>query len=110
MRSTGAFKDIISITELRRDIDTLTKKLDRIRYTYVLKNQEPLFVAVEPALFEDLQETQKYAKEREKYRKQKIGEAMKSFKEVREKMGDWPATETVIKLRDEEYERWKTKS
>lgn len=110
MRSTNTFKDIISITDLRRDIDILTKSLDKNRYTYVLKNQDPLFVAVEPALFEDLRETQEYTKGMKEYRKQKIGEAVKSFKEIREKMGSWPATETVIRLRDKEYERWKKRS
>ena len=45
-------------------------------------------------------------KDTEDYRARKIREAMEFFKEIRKRMGAWPATETVIKLRDEEYERW----
>lgn len=107
MKTESAVDNIISITDLRRDIDVLKRRLKKNRYTWVFRNQKPFFAVVRPDEFWELRKSRDSVKEMEDEKRKRRHEAVKFFAKVRQEAGNWNATETVIRMRDEEARQWK---
>lgn len=94
---------IISITQLRRDIDALEKVLTREEEAVVMRNQNVLFVAVTPDKYQKLKTGNIH--------QDRITEAIETIKRLRETAGKKrkgiTTTEFIIKMRDERVNRWK---
>jgi len=105
METESALDNIISITDLRRDIDVVKERLERSRFTWVFRNQKPFFAVVRPDWFRELRRNRKNLAEEEKRRRRR--NAYDSIMRIRKKAGNWNATEVVIKMRDEEANKWK---
>lgn len=91
--------NLISITEIRRDISKLNQILEEREEALVIKNQEVYFVALSPKKYQEL-----------KNRKQEKKEAVLMVNELREKYGEdvkENVSEYVSKMRDERKEKWK---
>lgn len=90
---------IISITQLRKDIDALNKILAEQDEAWVVKNQNVLFVAVKP---------EKYQQMKEK-KTERIKQAIKLIESIRakHKSDKELASDYVIKMRDERIAKWK---
>ena len=97
---------IISITDLRRDVDSLRKVLDREEVAWVMRNQDVMFVAMKPEKYESLNE-----KGPEK-KMNKMKEALAGLDEMRNKL-KMPKGKTlssyIIKMRDDQAKEWKRK-
>ncbi len=90
---------ILSITQLRRDIDALNRILEKEKEAIVMKNQKVLFVVVSPNRYQYLKKT----------REERIDEALKVMSRLRSKYkapGD-SVSDYVIKTRDERIKKWK---
>ena len=98
---------MISITDLRRDIDVVKERLRKNRFTWVFRNQKPFFAVVRPDWFRRLRENQERLEDKREELLRRRRRAAKSFAKIREKAGNWDATGTVIRMRDEEARRWK---
>lgn len=88
----------ISITDLRQDIDSLTKRLAKYPFTVIFKNQDPFFIAVKPSWFK-----------KEVLGREKTGQVLAQrqkaaayFRKVAQEAGDWQATNVVIEMREKE--------
>ena len=91
---------IISITQVRRDIDVLNRILEKEKEAVVMKNQKIMFIAVKP---------EKYNQIKESTRKERIGKAMKVMESLRSKYkfsGNY-VSDYIIKMRDERVKKWK---
>lgn len=89
---------ILSITQLRRDIDILNRILEKEKEAIVMKNQKVLFMALSVDRYELLQRT----------RKERIDEALKIMSELRAKYkarGN-SVSNYIIKMRDERRKKW----
>lgn len=96
--------NIISITDLREDIDSLRQRLAKYPYTVIFKNRSPFFIAVEPEWFQKEVLNQKKTKGLGSKNRQK---AVRYFDKVARETGDWQAAKVVIKMREQEKEKWK---
>ena len=105
METEPAVDNMISITDLRRDIDVVKKRLERNRFTWVFRNQKPFFAVVRPDWFRELRRNRKDLAEEEKRRRRR--NAYDSIMRIREEADNWNATEVVIKMREEEARKWK---
>jgi len=92
---------IISITQLRRDIDVLEKTLRREDEAIIMRNQDILFVAISPNRYKELQGT----------RRERTTQAVKEIDKLRTqyKFSGQPVTEYLIKMRDERVRKWTSK-
>lgn len=94
---------IISITQLRRDIDTLEKVLKKEDEAIVMRNQDVLFVAITPKRYKDLYPATT--------RKERITQAVQAIDKMRinhgKTRGPNKASDYVVKMRDERISRWK---
>lgn len=91
---------ILSITQLRRDIDVLKKILEREKEAIVVKNQKVLFMVVDP---------EKYKKLIEKKDDNAITNSLSIIKKLREKksLKRNSLSSYVIKMREERIKKWK---
>lgn len=91
---------IISITQVRRDIDVLNRILEKEDEAIVMKNQKVMFIAVKP---------EKYDQVKESTRKERIQKAMKFMESMRSKYKSDKelASDYIIKMRDERIKKWK---
>lgn len=94
--------NIISITDLRQDIDSLTKRLAKYPFTVIFKNKDPLFIAVKPSWFKKKvlgkEKTGPVLAQRQK--------AAAYFRRVAQGVGNWQATKVVIQMREKEKKQW----
>lgn len=94
---------IISITQLRRDINALEKVLEKEDEAVVMRNQDVLFVAITPKRYKDLYP--------ETTRKDRITRAVQAIDKMRKKYrktkGPGTASDYVIRMRDERMSRWR---
>ncbi len=89
---------VVSITDLRRDIDTLEDVLKSEEEAWVTRNQKVMFVALKP----------------EKYKRMvgknaKISQAVSMVSEVREKYGkdkEVSVSDYVVEMREERKKKW----
>lgn len=97
---------IISITDLRRDVDSLRKVLDREEVAWVMRNQDVMFVAMRPEKYDSLNE------KRQESKMSKMKEALAGLDEIRNKL-KMPKGKTlssyIIKMRDDQAKEWKRK-
>jgi hypothetical protein len=97
---------IISITDLRRDVDSLRKVLDREEVAWVMRNRDVMFVAMRPEKYESLSETGQENK------MSKMKEALAGLDDIRNKL-KMPKGKTlssyIIKMRDERAKKWMKK-
>ena len=91
---------IVSITQVRRDIDVLNRILEKEDEAIVMKNQKIMFIAIKP---------EKYSTNKEASRKEKITSAMKVMESLRAryKSDRELATSYIVKMRDERVKKWK---
>lgn len=92
---------ILSITQVRRDIDVLYKTLVQENEALVMKNQQLLFIAVNPKKYEEFFG--------DKNKKSKIVQAIAFIKKIREnhKVKTKSVSKYIIKMRDERIKKWK---
>jgi DNA repair exonuclease SbcCD nuclease subunit len=90
---------ILSITQLRQDIDILNKILRKEKEAIVMKNQKVLFMVVDP---------EKYKQLKEKKEKDSFEEALRIMEELRSKYKSKnnAVSSYVIKMRDERRKKW----
>lgn len=90
---------IISITQLRKDIDALNKILAEEDETWVVKNQDVLFVTIKPEKYQQMKEE----------KTERISQAIKLIESIRaqHKSDRELALNYVIKMRDERIAKWK---
>lgn len=95
---------MISITQLRRDIDVLETTLARNDEALVVRNQDLLFVALSPRSYERYQIMNK------QNNTDSINDAVASINAFREKYGKTKVknagSNAVIKMRDDARKRW----
>jgi len=95
---------IISITQLRRDIDVLENTLAQNDEALVVKNQDLLFAALSPRRYEQVQRNE------QKQDQRTIDEAIADINFLRQKYGQTKKKNAgsayVIKMRDEARKRW----
>lgn len=100
---------IISITDLRRDVDCLQKVLDREEAAFVMRNQDVMFVAMKPEKYESLNEKNQEGKMQTKM---SMVDTIKKIDEFRERHV-MPKGKTlssyIIKMRDERIKKWQKK-
>lgn len=91
---------ILSITQLRRDVDVLKKILEKEKEAIVVKNQKVLFMVVDP---------EKYKKLIEKKEDNDITNSLSIIKKLREKksLKRNSLSSYVIKMREERIKKWK---
>ena len=91
---------IVSITQVRRDIDILNKILDKEQEAVVMKNQKVMFIAVKP---------ERYKTVKESIRSGKFEKAMKVMESLRKKYKakTESASDYIVKMRDERVKKWK---
>ena len=93
---------IISITDLRRDVDILEKVLAQEKEAWVLRNQNLLFVAIAPEKYQELKKSEEDNKGMEA--------AIATIDNIREKFGKAKkrkVSDYVSEMRDEAVKRWK---
>lgn len=89
---------IISITQLRRDIDVLEKVLAQEDEAWVMRNQSVLFVAVAP---------EKYRKLRDNGRIKRAITIINKIREDSKKAKRPSVSGFVVKMRDQRVKKWK---
>ncbi len=91
---------IVSITQVRRDIDVLNRILEKEDEAVVMKNQKIMFIAVKPEKYKTVKETS---------RKERITSAMKVMESLRSKYKSDKelASSYIVKMRDERAKKWK---
>ena len=93
---------IISITQLRRDIDALEKVLEKEEEAVVMRNQDVLFVAMTPKRYKEIFPGIS--------RKERIATAVAAIEKIRishgKTKGPLQASEYVVRMRDERINRW----
>ena len=92
---------IISITQLRRDMDALEKVLALESEAWVMRNQSLLFVAIAPDKYKEVMATRKGLSF-----DQAAGAAAELRAKYKHKKGS-PASDYVSRMRDERIKRWK---
>lgn len=97
------YENIISITDLREDIDTLMERLTKYPYTFIFKNRNPFFIAVEPNWFKEKILTKKTREKKALTKRQK---AATYFDRVAKEAGNWEATKLVVEMREQEKQKW----
>ena len=98
----------ISMTQVRRDVGELKKILARHSEAWVMRNQQVMFVAVDPGRYQIL----KSLEDRQVNRK-KLDEAILAIDRVRDSHGEVygsPGSDAVVKSRDERRKKWQKKS
>lgn len=90
---------ILSITQLRRDIDILNKILEKEKEAIVMKNQKVLFMVVDP---------DKYKRLKEQKEDNDFNQALDIMATLRSKYKSKRslASSYVIKMRDERRKKW----
>jgi len=94
---------IISITDLREDVHSLSERLAKYPYAVVFKNRSPFFIAVRPEWF------QKEVINEGKIQKTaliKRQQAASYFEKIAAKAGDWQAAKKVAEMREERKRKW----
>ncbi len=91
---------IVSITQVRRDIDVLNRILEKEDEAIVMKNQKIMFIAIKP---------ERYDQVKASTRKERIEKAMKFMELMRakHKSDKELASDYIIKMRDERVKKWK---
>ncbi|OGK24579.1 hypothetical protein A3D76_00435 [Candidatus Roizmanbacteria bacterium RIFCSPHIGHO2_02_FULL_37_9b] len=91
---------IISITQLRRDIDVLNRILEQENEALIMKNQKIIYVIRKPDIS---------AQDKKTKREETIEKAMKIMASLRSKhkSNKEVGSEYVIKMRDERANKWK---
>lgn len=91
---------IVSITQVRRDIDVLNRILEKEDEAVVMKNQKVMFIAVKP---------ERYKKVKESIKSGKFEKAMKVMESLRKKYKAKTelASDYVVKMREERVKKWK---
>jgi len=97
------FDNVISISDLREDIDSLTRRLVKYPFTIIFKNGAPFFVAVEPAWFKKEVLGKKETKKQALSKRQKTAAY---FNKIARRAGDWQAAKVVIEMREQEKKKW----
>lgn len=96
---------MISITQLRRDIDILGNTLGKHDEALVMRNQDLLFVALSPKRYEEYQNMNKQNDT------DSINYAVAGINAFREKYGKTKVKNAgsmaVIKMRDDARKRWR---
>lgn len=87
---SSRFPNVISITQVREDIDVLTKALNEFGKVRVLRGQKILFDAIDPEFEEKRRERIKRA----------IAQMRSMAKKYKSKKGKMSATEWLIRERD----------
>jgi len=87
---SSQFPNVISITQVREDIDVLTKALNEFGRVRVLRGQKILFDAIDPEFEEKRRERIKRA----------VAQMRSMTKKYKSKKGEMSATEWLIKERD----------
>lgn len=94
---------IISITQLRRDIDSLEKVLKKEDEAVVMRNQDVLFVALSPKRYKEILPAST--------RFQQINQAVEAIDKLRKyhgkTKGSMTASDFIIKMRDLRVTKWK---
>ncbi|MBI2641787.1 hypothetical protein HYW87_04330 [Candidatus Roizmanbacteria bacterium] len=91
---------IVSITQVRRDIDVLNRILEKEDEAVVMKNQKVMFIAVKPDKYNQMKSTT---------RKERIEGALKFMAESRKKYkfsGNY-VSDYIVKMREERAKKWK---
>lgn len=91
----------VSITQIRRDIDVLKKALNDQGVAWVTRNQDIMFVAIDP---------KKYKEMVGKESGYQIQEAVDKVNEIQTKYGDKGSknsTEVISNMREERAKKWK---
>lgn len=95
---------MVSITQVRRDIDILENTLWKHDEALIVRNQNLLFVAISPKRYEEYQNMTKQNDTNS------INEAVASINAFREKYGKTKGknagSNAVIKMRDDARKRW----
>lgn len=102
-QAMSPFDNTISITDLREDIDSLTKCLVKYPYAVIFKNRTPFFVAVEPSWFKKKVLGKRKTERQVLAKRQKIAVY---FNQIARQAGDWQAADVVIKMREHEKQKW----
>ncbi|MGB9707079.1 MAG: hypothetical protein ACPLXP_03345 [Microgenomates group bacterium] len=93
---------IISITQLRRDIDALEEILVKNEEAWIMRNQDLLFVALAPERYRRLQSGE--------VEENKIDAAVAAIKDIRNKFGRAKKTsisDYVSLMREERIKKWR---
>ena len=90
---------ILSITQLRQDIDILNRILEKEKEAIVMKNQKVLFMVVDPEKYKQLKENKE---------KDSFEEALRIMEELRSKYKSKnnAVSSYVIKMRDKRRKKW----
>lgn len=91
----------ISITQMRQDIDVLKKALKHQGVAWVTRNQDIMFIAIEPEKYKQL-----VGKESD----YQIEKAVDEINEIQAKYGDQSdkdSSEVISKMRQERAQKWK---
>ena len=95
---------MVSITQVRRDIDVLEETLGKNNEALVMRNQDLLFAALSPKSYQEYQELKKHTQV------DSIAKAVDSINAIREKYGKGrgknAGSRYIIKMRDEAREKW----
>lgn len=91
---------IISITQVRRDIDVLNRILEREDEAVVMKNQKVMFIAVKPEKYNQVKSSTR------KERLEKVSKFMDASRAKYKFSGNY-VSDYIVKMRDERVEKWK---
>lgn len=91
---------IVTITQVRRDIDVLMRILEQQEEAIVMKNHKIYFIALKP---------ERYNQVKASTREERIESAMKVMESLRakHKSNKELASSYVVKMRDERVKKWK---
>lgn len=91
----------ISITQIRQDIDVLKQALKQQGIAWVTRNQDIMFIAIDPKEYKELVEKKSYYE---------INDAVDKINEIQAKYGNKESrnsTEVISEMREERAKRWK---
>lgn len=94
---------VISITQLRRDIDALEEVLEREREALVMRNQEIFFIALSPEKYREVIDKESENKS--------LGAAAQQIHDIRAEYGVFEGkskvSDYVSQMRDQRIKKWK---
>ena len=93
---------IVSITQIRRDIDVLQNILTKDKDAVVMSNQSIAFVVVNPTRYQELTQS----------RQEKLSRAISQISTLRKKVTPKKSTglkasDYIVKMRDSRLNKWK---
>jgi len=97
---------MISITDLRRDVDCLQTVLQREEVAWVMKNQDVMFVAVKPEKFQAMTERLQSAAPPKKMSMDEVFQKIDGIRDRHVMPKEKTVSSYVAKMRDERIEKW----